>query len=107
MVIQTYILWESTQALKVQEEKVNAKYEDLDTWMLNNDIPVEIKTEVVKIIKHRKVVEKNYAAGLDEDVDLVFVFNSITADGNRPVASYLKEHFCLNALKKVCSSTFL
>lgn len=105
--MQTYILWESTQALKVQEETVNAKYEDLDTWMLNNDIPVEIKTEVVKIIKHRKVVEKNYAAGLDEDVDLVFVFNSITADGNRPVASYLKEHFCLNALKKVCSSTFL
>ncbi|XP_050368794.1 cyclic nucleotide-gated ion channel 1-like [Argentina anserina] len=99
--VQTYILWESTKALEVQEGKVKAKFEDLNTWMLDNDVPEKIKTEVVKIIKYQKVFERNYAAGIDVDVDLVFVFSTITATGNRPVASYLKEHFCVNALKKV------
>lgn len=107
MVKQTYILWESTKALEVQEEKVKAKYEDLHSWMLDNAIPEKIKIEVVKIIKYQKIFERNYATGVDVDVDLVFVFNAITVNGNQPVASYLKEHFCANALMKVCLSTFI
>ncbi|XP_062012689.1 cyclic nucleotide-gated ion channel 1-like [Rosa rugosa] len=99
--VQTYILWESTKALEVQEEKVKAKYEDLHSWMLDNAIPEKIKIEVVKIIKYQKIFERNYATGVDVDVDLVFVFNAITVNGNQPVASYLKEHFCANALMKV------
>lgn len=91
--------------MEVQEGKVKAKYEQIDTWMLDNDIPEKIKTEVVKIIKYQKAFERNYAAGVDVDVDLVFVFSAITTNGNRPIASNLKEHFCVNALKKVCSST--
>ncbi|XP_062005977.1 uncharacterized protein LOC133723169 [Rosa rugosa] len=97
----TYILWESTKALQVQEVKVNAKYEDLDTWMLKNDVPQEMKTVVVKIIKHKQVVEKNYAAGLDVDVDVDLVFHAIIADGNYSLLLDFRKHFCLDALKKV------
>ncbi|KAL6197425.1 hypothetical protein ACLB2K_033034 [Fragaria x ananassa] len=101
MIKQTYILWESTKALEVQEGKVKAKYEQIDNWMLDNDIPEKINTEVVKIIKYQKAFERNYAAGVDVDVDLVFVFSTITTNDNRPIGSNLKEHFCVNALKKV------
>ncbi|XP_024157745.2 cyclic nucleotide-gated ion channel 1 [Rosa chinensis] len=95
--VQTYILWETQQALENEKEKIKSKYEALGTWMVRNGIPEEVKTEAVKIITEKKVVEKNY----DADLDLVFVFNALTGDDNRDIRRDLKMHLCLKAQLKV------
>ncbi|XP_062028556.1 uncharacterized protein LOC133744468 [Rosa rugosa] len=67
--------------------------------MVRNGIPEEVKTGAVKIIREKKVVEKNY----DDDVDLVFVFNSLTGDEYDKVNIRLglMQHLCQNAIPKV------
>ncbi|PRQ55444.1 putative potassium channel, voltage-dependent, EAG/ELK/ERG [Rosa chinensis] len=95
--VQTYILWETQQALDNEKEKIKSKFEALGTWMVRNGIPEEVKTEAVKIITEKEVVEKNY----DADVDLLFVFNALTGDENMRIRSVLKRHLCLNSLQKV------
>ncbi|KAK9940214.1 hypothetical protein M0R45_016885 [Rubus argutus] len=97
--VQTYILWESTRALEDQEKKVNAKYQDLETWLSTNGIPEKTKTEVVKIVKQNRVAEKNYVDGLNAAVDLIFVLNAIK--GSDEIKLDIKKHFCQNALNKV------
>ncbi|XP_062014663.1 uncharacterized protein LOC133731262 [Rosa rugosa] len=99
--VQTYILWETQQALENEKEnekeKIKSKYEGLGTWMVRNGIPEEVKTEAVKIITEKEVVEQNY----DADLDLVFVFNALTGDDNRDIRRDLKMHLCRKALLKV------
>ncbi|KAM5574653.1 hypothetical protein ABKV19_013877 [Rosa sericea] len=67
--------------------------------MVRNGMPEEVKTGAVKIIREKKVVEKNY----DDDVDLVFVFNALTGDEYDKVNIRLglMQHLCQNAIPKV------
>ncbi|KAK9936833.1 hypothetical protein M0R45_013656 [Rubus argutus] len=91
---------QKTRALEEdQKTKINAKYQDLDTWLSRNGIHGEAKTEVVKIIKQNNVVETKCGDGGDVAVDLVFVFNAIKVCHN--IKLKLFEHFCRNALEKV------
>ncbi|KAM5587602.1 hypothetical protein ABKV19_006172 [Rosa sericea] len=96
--VQTHILWESNIALKNEQNKINSKYKALETWMVRNGIPEEVKTEAVKIITEKKVVEKNY----DGDVDMVFVFNALTGDEHgMKIMLGLMQYLFQNAIPKV------
>nr|XP_011462008.1 PREDICTED: cyclic nucleotide-gated ion channel 1-like [Fragaria vesca subsp. vesca] len=96
--VQTYIQSETEKSVKIGElrrTRLNTKYKDIETWMLNHGLPDNMKTHMWKNIKENKVVEL-----INKDVDIGFMHSCYIRD----VFNFKSDpliFICVKELKKI------
>lgn len=92
MVKQTFISME-TQRWEEIRNKIQLKERDILGWMERNDLPDDMKKQIMKNINDK--LEEN------KDADLENIFSILPVYTKK----FLKRFLCMKTLKKVCPKT--
>ena len=94
MYLQTFIQMRTTKSEEIRQ-KIDLKKDVIETWMKENNVPDDMKKEIMKNI-NKKLEE-------DKDADLENLFNVLPGY----MKNSLKHHLCFKILSQVCFSTSL